>query len=83
LRRIEVPVPVVGVANGPTIIHSRYLLPATIHVASKGAAHGDFPHPVFGITGGDGLQVVREQVTGPARAKWLLWSGSCIDAQEP
>lgn len=80
-RLLELPMPVVGVANGPAIIHSEYLLLADIHIASERATYGDFPHLAFGITGGDGLQVVWEEVAGTARAKWLLWTGERIDAQ--
>lgn len=80
-RLIELPLPVVGVANGPAIIHSEYLLLTDIHIASERATYADFPHPAFGITGGDGVQVVWEAVAGTARAKWLLWTGESIDAR--
>ena len=80
-RLIELPLPVIGVANGPAIIHSEYLLLSDIHIASEQATYGDFPHPAFGITGGDGVQVVWEEVAGTARAKWLLWTGESIDAE--
>ena len=71
----------VGVANGPAIVHSEYLLLSDIHVASERATYGDYPHPAFGLTGGDGVHVVWEEVAGTARAKWLLWTGEYIDAQ--
>jgi enoyl-CoA hydratase/carnithine racemase len=80
-RLLELPMPVVGVANGPAIIHSEYLLLADVHIASERAAYADFPHVTFGITAGDGVQVVWEEVAGTARAKWLLWTGELIDAQ--
>jgi enoyl-CoA hydratase/carnithine racemase len=79
-RLLGLPVPVVGVANGPATVHSEYLLLADIHIASERAAYGDFPHPTFGITGGDGLQVVWEEAVGTARTKWLLWTGETVDA---
>lgn len=78
---LELPMPVVGVANGPALVHSEYLLLADVHIASERAIYGDFPHPEFGITAGDGVQVVWEEVAGTARAKWLLWTGERIDAQ--
>ena len=80
-RFLDLPIPMVGVANGPAIIHSEYLLLSDIHVASERATYGDYPHPAFGITGGDGVHVVWEEVAGTARAKWLLWTGETIDAQ--
>jgi enoyl-CoA hydratase/carnithine racemase len=80
-RFLDLPMPMVGVANGPAIIHSEYLLLSDIHVASERATYGDYPHPAFGLTGGDGMHVVWEEVAGTARAKWLLWTGQSIDAQ--
>ena len=80
-RFLDLPMPMVGVANGPAIVHSEYLLLSDIHVASERATYGDYPHPAFGITGGDGVHVVWEEIAGTARAKWLLWTGETIDAQ--
>jgi enoyl-CoA hydratase/carnithine racemase len=80
-RLLDLPVPVVGVANGPATVHSEYLLLADVHIASERATYGDLPHPTFGITAGDGLHVVWEEIAGSARAKWLLWTGEHIDAQ--
>ncbi|MFJ6120335.1 enoyl-CoA hydratase/isomerase family protein [Streptomyces sp. NPDC092129] len=80
-RLLDLPMPVIGVANGPATVHAEYLLLSDIHIASDRATYGDLPHPAFGITGGDGLHVVWEEVVGTARAKWLLWTGENIDAQ--
>jgi enoyl-CoA hydratase/carnithine racemase len=79
-RLVELPFPVVGVANGPATVHPEYLLLSDVHVASECAIYGDYPHPAFGLSAGDGLQVVWESVAGTARAKWLLWSAETIDA---
>jgi enoyl-CoA hydratase/carnithine racemase len=80
-RLLDLPMPVVAVANGPATVHSEYLLLADIHIASERAIYGDLPHPTFGITAGDGLHVVWEEAVGSARARWLLWTGENIDAQ--
>ncbi|WP_208600835.1 enoyl-CoA hydratase/isomerase family protein [Mycobacterium malmoense] len=82
-RLLSLPIPVIGVANGPATVHSEYLLLTDVHIASDRATYGDFPHPAFGITAGDGLQVVWEEIAGTARAKWLLWTGETIDAATP
>jgi enoyl-CoA hydratase/carnithine racemase len=81
LGLIDLPMPVVGVANGPATVHSEYLLLSDIHIASERAVYADYPHPTFGITAGDGMHVAWEQAAGTARAKWLLWTGERIDAQ--
>jgi enoyl-CoA hydratase/carnithine racemase len=80
-RLLDLPIPVVGVANGPAIIHSEYLLLCDIHIASERATYADFPHTSFAIACGDGMHVAWEEVVGTARAKWLLWTGNSIDAQ--
>lgn len=80
-RLVDLPIPVIGAANGPATVHAEYLLLADVHIASDTAIYGDFPHPAFGITGGDGVHVVWEEAVGPARAKWLLWTGETIDAK--
>ena len=51
-RLLDLPMPVVGVANGPATVHCEYLLLADVHIASERATYGDLPHPAFGITGG-------------------------------
>jgi hypothetical protein len=45
-------------------VHSEYLLVADIDIASERASYGDFPHPTFGLTGGDGL------CTSSGRRSW-------------
>jgi enoyl-CoA hydratase/carnithine racemase len=51
-RFLDLPMPMVGVGNGPAIVHSEYLLLSDIHLASERATYADYPHPAFGITGG-------------------------------
>jgi enoyl-CoA hydratase/carnithine racemase len=79
-RLIDLPIPVVGVANGPVTVHTEYLLLADIHIASETATYGDPAHPAFNFAAGDGVHVVWEEAVGSSRAKWLLWTGSVIDA---
>ena len=79
-RLIDLPIPVVGVANGPVTVHTEYLLLADIHIASETATYGDPAHPNFAFAAGDGVHVVWEEAVGSARAKWLLWTGEIIDA---
>jgi enoyl-CoA hydratase/carnithine racemase len=79
-RLIDLPIPIVGVANGPVTVHTEYLLLADIHIASETATYGDPAHPKFNFAAGDGVHVVWEEIVGSARAKWLLWTGAVIDA---
>lgn len=80
-RLLDLPMPVVGVANGAATVHSEYLLLCDVHIASERATYGDSPHPAFGLAAGDGVHVVWEEVAGTARAKWLLWTDARIDAK--
>ena len=80
-RLLELPIPVIGVANGPATVHSEYLLLCDIHIASDTATYGDSTHPAASVVAGDGMHVLWEEVVGTARAKWLLWTGETIDAQ--
>jgi enoyl-CoA hydratase/carnithine racemase len=80
-RLVDLPIPIVAVANGPATLHTEYLLLADIHIASETATYGDPAHPEFGLNAGDGVQVVWEEIVGTARAKWLLWTGSIINAR--
>jgi enoyl-CoA hydratase/carnithine racemase len=79
-RLVELPIPVIGVANGPATLHSEYLLLTDIHIASETATYGDPAHPAFMLAAGDGVHVVWEEIVGSARAKWLLWTGEAISA---
>ncbi|MFT4439038.1 enoyl-CoA hydratase/isomerase family protein [Caballeronia sp. 15715] len=79
-RLVDLPIPIIGVANGPATLHTEYLLLADIHIASETATYGDPAHPAFNLSAGDGVQVVWEESIGTARAKWLLWTGAVIDA---
>ena len=44
-RLLDLPMPVVGVANGPATVHSEYLLLADVHIASERATYGDLAPP--------------------------------------
>jgi urease accessory protein UreG len=53
-RLLDLPMPVVGVANGPAMIHSEYLLLSDIHIASECApALVDFFIYVIDVAAGD------------------------------
>jgi enoyl-CoA hydratase/carnithine racemase len=79
-RLIDLPIPVIAVANGRADVHTEYLLAADIHIAADTATYGDPTHPAFGLSAGDGVSIVWEEVVGTARARWLLWTGEIIDA---
>lgn len=80
-RLLELPFPVVGVANGPATLHTELLLLCDLHIASDRATFGDETHPAGAVPAGDGAAIVWEEVLGIARAKWLLWTGASFDAK--
>ena len=79
-KLLELPIPVVGVANGPATVHAEYLLLTDIHIASERAVYGISRTANLGVTGGDGLDIVWQTVVGLVRTKWLMWSRETIDA---
>jgi enoyl-CoA hydratase/carnithine racemase len=80
-RLLELPIPVVGVANGPATVALRVSARRRRPYRVGARKRRDFPHPTVGLTGGDGRHVVWEEIVGTARAKWLLWTGERIEAQ--
>jgi enoyl-CoA hydratase/carnithine racemase len=50
--------PIVAAVNGPTSVHSEYVLLADIVIAAETAVFADFPHLTFGNVPDNGIQVV-------------------------
>jgi enoyl-CoA hydratase/carnithine racemase len=67
-RLADLEMPIISAVNGPASVHSEYVLIADIVVASETAEFSDFPHITFGLSPGDGLQIVWEEALGINRA---------------
>ena len=68
---LDIPVPVIAALNGPTTVHSEYVLLADIVIATPDTIFQDKPHFAFGIVPGDGIHSLWPEVIGAEEAKTL------------
>jgi enoyl-CoA hydratase/carnithine racemase len=81
-RLADLEMPIIAAVNGPATVHSEYVLIADIVIASVAAEFSDFPHLTFGLSPGDGLQIVWEEALGINRARYYaLTQGTFTAAQ--
>jgi enoyl-CoA hydratase/carnithine racemase len=79
---LDIDVPVIGVANGPALVHAELLALSDILIASERAVFADHQHHELGYVPGDGAHVCWDMVLGPNRARHFLLTGDQIDAHE-
>jgi len=79
---LELDVPVIGVANGPALIHAEIPLLADVVIASETALFADKTHFTRGSVPGDGVHLIWPFLLGPRRGKYFLMTGQEIDAHE-
>lgn len=76
-------VPVIGVVNGPALIHSEIPVMGDIVLAASTAEFADRAHFALRDTvPGDGVNIVWGELLGPTRSKYWLLTGTSIDVQE-
>jgi enoyl-CoA hydratase/carnithine racemase len=79
---IDIPVPVIAALNGPTTVHSEYVLLADIVIATPNTVFQDKPHFAFGIVPGDGIHSLWPEVIGSIRGRTFVLTQQIIDAEE-
>ena len=82
LNLIDIPAPVIAALNGPTTVHSEYVLLADIVIATPDTVFQDKPHFAFGIVPGDGIHSLWPEVIGSIRGRTFVLTQQIIDAQE-
>lgn len=82
LNQLEVPVPMIGVVNGPAIAHSELALLCDITLASETATFQDSPHFGNGVAPGDGVQAVYMLLLGVNRGRYFLLTQQKLTAKE-
>lgn len=82
MNLLAIPVPVIGVVNGPAWIHAELPLLSDIVLAAEHASFRDMPHFPSGVVPGDGVQVLWPMLLGPNRGRYFLLTGETIDAEE-
>jgi enoyl-CoA hydratase/carnithine racemase len=81
-RLADLEMPIISAVNGPASVHSEYVLIADIVIASETAEFSDLPHLTFGLSPGDGLQIVWEEVLGLNRARYYALTQSTFTAPQ-
>lgn len=81
-NQLEIDVPMIAAVNGPATVHAEQALLCDIVLASDTAAFGDQPHFPNGLVPGDGVQIVWPMLMGMNRARYLMYTGQILDAQE-
>lgn len=82
VQHLEVPVPVIAAVNGPVTVHAEQALLADIVLATPDACFADLAHFPSGIVPGDGIQAVFEMAFGFNRARYLIYTGAKVTAEE-
>jgi enoyl-CoA hydratase/carnithine racemase len=80
--QLDVPVPMIGVLNGPATAHSEIALLCDIVLASDTATIQDEPHFGNGVAPGDGVHVMFPLLLGPTRGRYFLLTQQTLGAAQ-
>ncbi|OQV03615.1 hypothetical protein CLAIMM_08635 [Cladophialophora immunda] len=81
-NHLDIDIPMIAAVNGPATVHAEQALLCDIVLASETAAFGDQPHFPNGLVPGDGVQVIWPLLIGMNRARYLMYTGQVLSAQE-
>jgi enoyl-CoA hydratase/carnithine racemase len=79
---LDIPAPLIAALNGPTTVHSEYVLLADIVIATPDTIFQDKPHFAFGIVPGDGIHSLWPEVIGSIRGRTFVLTQKVIDSEE-
>ena len=79
---IDIPVPVIAAVNGPTTVHSEYVLLCDIVIATPDTVFQDKAHFGFGIVPGDGIHSLWPHVIGSIRGRYFVLTQQTLDVKE-
>lgn len=79
---LNIQVPVIGVFNGPCVIHAEIAALSDIVIANENTYVADKGHFVYGIVPGDGVQIFWLELLGLNRGRSFLLTGETISASE-
>ena len=80
--QLDVPVPMIGVLNGPALAHSELALLCDIVLASETATIQDEPHFGNGVAPGDGVHIVFPLLMGINPGRYFLLTQQVLNAYE-
>jgi enoyl-CoA hydratase/carnithine racemase len=75
-------IPVIAAINGPARAHSEVAVLSDIVLASPNTLFQDLPHFTSGLVPGDGVNPTWQMLIGPNRARYWMWTGQEIHAEE-
>jgi enoyl-CoA hydratase/carnithine racemase len=78
---LDVEVPMIAAVNGPARVHSEYILLADIVLATPATIFQDKPHFEFGITPGDGVNLLWQEAIGTIRGRYFILTRQELDAE--
>jgi enoyl-CoA hydratase/carnithine racemase len=78
---LDIEVPLVAAVNGPTRLHSEYILLADIVLATPATVFQDKPHFDFGIVSGDGVHLLWQEAIGTVRGRYFILTRQELDAE--
>ena len=78
---LDIEVPLIAAVNGPTRLHSEYILLADIVLATPTAVFQDKPHFEFGIVAGDGVHLLWQEAIGTIRGRYFILTRQELDAK--
>jgi enoyl-CoA hydratase/carnithine racemase len=78
---LDIEVPMIAAVNGPTRLHSEYILLADIVLATPSTLFQDKPHFDFRITPGDGVHLLWQEVIGSIRGRYFILTRQELDAE--
>ncbi|MDO8212599.1 enoyl-CoA hydratase/isomerase family protein [Conexibacter sp. CPCC 206217] len=81
-NHIDIDAPMIAAVNGPATIHAEMALLCDVVLASDRSAFADQPHFPNGLVPGDGVQVIWPLLLGMNRARYLMYTGQVLSAQE-
>ncbi len=78
--QLDVPVPMIGVLNGPALAHSELALLCDVVLASETATVQDQPHFGNGVAPGDGVHIFFPLLMGANRGRYFLLTQQVLGA---
>jgi enoyl-CoA hydratase/carnithine racemase len=82
-RMLDIEVPMIGVVNGPAMRHSELPLMCDIVIAAEDATFEDTGHfDIASQVPGDGLNMVYTMLLGLNRARYFMFMGQILSAEE-
>ncbi len=79
---LDIAAPVIAAVNGPTTVHSEYVLLADIVIATPDTVFQDKAHFAFGIVPGDGIHSLWPEAIGSIRGRTFVLTQQIIGSEE-